>query len=160
MGRRWSGLSESGAASSSSQRRSPPASEVERADAEELPGLGLLTEVERRGTAPPSQRELLLDTEMRTFHHLWDVQERHKLTDPALLELLDLSQYEAEGRGLPQLDLTRFMHRPVMTVRKECSAARVYTIFRALGLRHMCVVDADHHPVGMITRVDLMRELD
>eukprot|EP00959_Pyramimonas_sp_CCMP1952_P255064 5327726-Pyramimonas_sp.AAC.1 len=44
-------------------------------------------------------------------------------------------------------------------VRKECSAARVYTIFRALGLRHMCVVDADHCPIGMITRQNLMHAI-
>ena len=45
-------------------------------------------------------------------------------------------------------------------VRKECSAARVFTIFRALGLRHMCVVDADHCPIGMITRQNLMHSPD
>lgn len=129
---------------------------MERADGEPL------EEESRRGTVPPTQRELLLDTEMRTFHHLWDVQERHKLTDPALLDLLDFTHYDDDDDGAdgpPRVDLARFMHRPVMTVRKECSAARVYTIFRALGLRHMCVVDADHHPVGMITRVDLLREV-
>ena len=100
----------------------------------------------------------MLDTEMRTFHHLWDVQERHKLTDPTLLDGFDLEDAgaAAAASGQPLIDLTKFMHRPVMTVRSECSAARVYTIFRALGLRHIVVVDADHHPVGMITRLDLM----
>jgi CBS domain-containing protein len=139
-----------------SYRRSFSRSEVERADGEPL------EEESQQGTVPPTQRELLLDTEMRTFHHLWDVQERHKLTDPSLLDLLDFSQHDDDdgADGPPQVDLTRFMHRPVMTVRKECSAARVYTIFRALGLRHMCVVDADHHPVGMITRVNLLREVN
>ena len=84
------------------------------------------------------------------------MQERHKLTDPALLDDYQVVEQDEEGQRDPLIDLTKYMHRPVMTVRSECSAARVYTIFRALGLRHMAVVDADHHPVGMVTRLDLM----
>lgn len=53
------------------------------------------------------------------------------------------------------LDLRPFMNRAPLTVRGECSAQRVYVIFRTLGLRHLCVTDLNSRVVGMITRKDL-----
>eukprot|EP00249_Psilotum_nudum_P014611 c24914_g1_i1 orf=369-1484(+) len=53
------------------------------------------------------------------------------------------------------LDLHPFMNRAPLTVRSECSAQRVYIIFRTLGLRHLCVTDSNNRVIGMITRKDI-----
>ncbi|KAG0610052.1 hypothetical protein M758_7G035300 [Ceratodon purpureus] len=53
------------------------------------------------------------------------------------------------------LDLRHYMNRAPVTVRAECSAQRVYIIFRTLGLRHLCVTDSNNSVIGMITRKDI-----
>jgi hypothetical protein len=53
------------------------------------------------------------------------------------------------------LDLRPWMNRAPLTVRAECSARRVYIIFRTLGLRHLCVTDYNNSVIGMITRKDI-----
>lgn len=53
------------------------------------------------------------------------------------------------------LDLRYYMNRAPVTVRSECSAQRVYIIFRTLGLRHLCVTDSSNSVIGMITRKDI-----
>ncbi|CAK9865491.1 unnamed protein product [Sphagnum jensenii] len=53
------------------------------------------------------------------------------------------------------LDLRPWMNRAPITVRAECSARRVYIIFRTLGLRHLCVTDYNNSVIGMITRKDI-----
>ncbi|KAL3697741.1 hypothetical protein R1sor_011817 [Riccia sorocarpa] len=58
-------------------------------------------------------------------------------------------------RRIKALDLRPFMNCAPLTVREECSAQRVFIIFRTLGLRHLCVVDAYNRPVGMITRKNI-----
>lgn len=118
---------------------------------------------ESGGVQPPSSRELVIDTEMRTFHHRWDAQERYRCKEASLLAdytcaAAGTSATSGSDRQLDHMmvDVSHYMNRSVLTVREECSAAKVYTIFRALGLRHMCVVDDLQHPVGMVTRKDLM----
>lgn len=41
------------------------------------------------------------------------------------------------------------------SVRAEQPAAFAFTLYKRLGQRHVVVVDATNHPVGMITREDL-----
>ncbi|KAH8945272.1 hypothetical protein BDL97_12G033100 [Sphagnum fallax] len=53
------------------------------------------------------------------------------------------------------LDLRPYMNRAPLTVRGECSAQRVFIIFRTLGLRHLCVTDSSNRVIGMITRKDI-----
>ena len=78
---------------------------------------------------------------------------------PAAAEAADGAAAEA-AEADPQaelLDLRPFMNHAPLTVRQECSAARVYRMFAALGLRHLCVVDARNHVCGIITRKDLCK---
>uniref|UniRef100_A0A6I8N4V1 Chloride channel protein n=1 Tax=Ornithorhynchus anatinus TaxID=9258 RepID=A0A6I8N4V1_ORNAN len=55
------------------------------------------------------------------------------------------------------MDLTEFMNPSPYTVPQEASLPRVFKLFRALGLRHLVVVDNDNQVVGLVTRKDLAR---
>uniref|UniRef100_A0A8D0B4Y4 Chloride channel protein n=1 Tax=Salvator merianae TaxID=96440 RepID=A0A8D0B4Y4_SALMN len=55
------------------------------------------------------------------------------------------------------MDLTEFMNPSPYTVPQEASLPRVFKLFRALGLRHLVVVDKYNQVVGMVTRKDLAR---
>ncbi|GAQ89049.1 chloride channel protein [Klebsormidium nitens] len=68
------------------------------------------------------------------------------------------SPTDAVGRDVANLalDLTPFMNRAPLTVRRECSAQRVYILFRSLGLRHLLVVSSRNLVIGIITRKDLV----
>ena len=50
------------------------------------------------------------------------------------------------------VDLQPYMNTSACTVSEEFSVERAYMLFRALGLRHLIVVDASQHVKGMITR--------
>ncbi|KAM8961123.1 H(+)/Cl(-) exchange transporter 7 isoform 2-T2 [Pelodytes ibericus] len=55
------------------------------------------------------------------------------------------------------MDLTEFMNPTPYTVPQEASLPRVFKLFRALGLRHLVVVDNRNRVVGLVTRKDLAR---
>uniref|UniRef100_A0A6Q2XGZ1 Chloride channel protein n=1 Tax=Esox lucius TaxID=8010 RepID=A0A6Q2XGZ1_ESOLU len=55
------------------------------------------------------------------------------------------------------MDLSEFMNPTPYTVPQETSLPRVFKLFRALGLRHLVVVDHDNRVVGLVTRKDLAR---
>uniref|UniRef100_A0A8C5QMA3 Chloride channel protein n=1 Tax=Leptobrachium leishanense TaxID=445787 RepID=A0A8C5QMA3_9ANUR len=55
------------------------------------------------------------------------------------------------------MDLTEFMNPTPYTVPQEASLPRVFKLFRALGLRHLVVVDNHNKVVGLVTRKDLAR---
>lgn len=55
------------------------------------------------------------------------------------------------------LDLQPFMNAMPYTVHEESSLSRVFHLFRALGLRHLVVVDHHNQVVGIVTRKDLAR---
>ena len=65
-----------------------------------------------------------------------------------------------EGRQqqvlLSRIDISPYMNPDPLTVQPGCSMARVYSLFRGVGLRHLCVVNDRLEPLGMITRKDLM----
>ena len=54
------------------------------------------------------------------------------------------------------VDLSPFMDTSAFFVQESCSAERAYTLFCAMGLRHMPVVDSRNGVVGMLTRKDLL----
>jgi len=56
---------------------------------------------------------------------------------------------------MDSLNLTAYSISACVQVRAECSAQRVYIIFRTLGLRHLCVTDSSNSVIGMITRKDI-----
>ncbi|XP_075686805.1 H(+)/Cl(-) exchange transporter 7 isoform X2 [Rhinoderma darwinii] len=55
------------------------------------------------------------------------------------------------------MDMTEFMNPTPYTVPQEASLPRVFKLFRALGLRHLVVVDNHNRVVGLVTRKDLAR---
>ncbi|KAK3090640.1 hypothetical protein FSP39_013333 [Pinctada imbricata] len=55
------------------------------------------------------------------------------------------------------IDLTPFMNPAAYTVTDVASFPRIFKLFRALGLRHVPVVDKRHKVVGIVTRKDLAR---
>ncbi|CAG5897560.1 unnamed protein product [Menidia menidia] len=68
------------------------------------------------------------------------------------IQSIHVSQDEREC----MMDLTEFMNTTPYTVPQETSLPRVFKLFRALGLRHLVVVE-DNRVVGLVTRKDLAR---
>ena len=55
------------------------------------------------------------------------------------------------------IDLTPYMNPSVYVVSCHASLPRIFRLFRALGLRHIPVVDDYNQVVGIVTRKDLAR---
>ncbi|ESO84072.1 hypothetical protein LOTGIDRAFT_155388 [Lottia gigantea] len=55
------------------------------------------------------------------------------------------------------VDLTVFMNPAPFTISDRASLPRIFRLFRALGLRHVTVIDDKHQVIGMVTRKDLAR---
>ena len=58
------------------------------------------------------------------------------------------------------VDLSEYIDRSTLTVQVGFPMSKVYTLFLALGLRHLCVVNEDGAPVGILTRKELMCAFD
>ncbi|XP_037671367.1 H(+)/Cl(-) exchange transporter 7 isoform X2 [Choloepus didactylus] len=69
------------------------------------------------------------------------------------IQSIHVSQDERECA----MDLSEFMNPSPYTVPQEASLPRVFKLFRALGLRHLVVVDNCNQVVGLVTRKDLAR---
>ncbi|XP_034567114.1 H(+)/Cl(-) exchange transporter 7 isoform X2 [Notolabrus celidotus] len=69
------------------------------------------------------------------------------------IQSIHVSQDEREC----MMDLTEFMNATPYTVPQETSLPRVFKLFRALGLRHLVVVDDSNRVIGLVTRKDLAR---
>ncbi|XP_031421778.1 H(+)/Cl(-) exchange transporter 7 isoform X3 [Clupea harengus] len=69
------------------------------------------------------------------------------------IQSIHVSQDEREC----MMDLSEFMNPTPYTVPQETSLPRVFKLFRALGLRHLLVVDSENRVVGLVTRKDLAR---
>jgi len=55
------------------------------------------------------------------------------------------------------VDLAPYMNPTPYTVHEMTSLPRVFWLFRALGLRHLVVVNNRYQPIGMVTRKDLAK---
>ncbi|XP_033118089.1 H(+)/Cl(-) exchange transporter 7-like isoform X2 [Anneissia japonica] len=55
------------------------------------------------------------------------------------------------------VDLRPFMNQAPYSVSEDSSLPRIFRLFRALGLRHLVVVNDSNEVVGMVTRKDLAR---
>ncbi|XP_053508003.1 H(+)/Cl(-) exchange transporter 7 isoform X1 [Ictalurus furcatus] len=69
------------------------------------------------------------------------------------IQSIHVSQDEREC----MMDLTEFMNPTPYTVLQETSLPRVFKLFRALGLRHLVVIDEANRVMGLVTRKDLAR---
>ncbi|ETE72134.1 H(+)/Cl(-) exchange transporter 7, partial [Ophiophagus hannah] len=69
------------------------------------------------------------------------------------IQSIHVSQDEREC----MVDLTEFMNPSPYSVPQEASLPGVFKLFRALGLRHLVVVDNQNQVVGLVTRKDLAR---
>ncbi|NXC44288.1 CLCN7 protein, partial [Penelope pileata] len=69
------------------------------------------------------------------------------------IQSIHVSQDEREC----MIDLSEFMNPSPYTVPQEASLPRVFKLFRALGLRHLVVVNNCNEVMGMVTRKDLAR---
>jgi chloride channel 7 len=54
------------------------------------------------------------------------------------------------------VDLRPYINNATYTINETASLERVYHFFFSMGLRHLTVVDAANHPVGMVSRIDLV----
>ncbi|XP_031488342.1 chloride channel protein CLC-d isoform X1 [Nymphaea colorata] len=69
--------------------------------------------------------------------------------DEIQLDQVDLDMY---------IDLAPFLNPSPYIVPEDMSLAKVYNLFRQLGLRHIFVVPRASRVIGLITRKDLLRE--
>ncbi|XP_077591239.1 H(+)/Cl(-) exchange transporter 7 [Stigmatopora nigra] len=69
------------------------------------------------------------------------------------IQSIHVSQDEREC----MMDLSEFMNATPYTVPQDTSLPRVFKLVRALGLRHLVVVDDENRVVGLVTRKDLAR---
>jgi CBS domain-containing protein len=68
----------------------------------------------------------------------------------------DIKNIKIQDRDLNYwLDVRQHMDGSAPMVADCTSIRRVYTLFRTMGLRHLCVVDGDLRVVGMITRYNM-----
>ena len=58
------------------------------------------------------------------------------------------------------VDLSPYIDRSTLSVQVGFPMSKVYTLFRSLGLRHLCVVNENGAPVGILTRKELMCAFD
>ncbi|XP_055609644.1 H(+)/Cl(-) exchange transporter 7 isoform X2 [Uranotaenia lowii] len=56
------------------------------------------------------------------------------------------------------IDMSMFMNSSPYSVRPETSVPRIFQLFRALGLRHLVVVNLENRIQGIITRKDFLQE--
>lgn len=55
------------------------------------------------------------------------------------------------------INLEIFMNPSPYVINQLASVPRIFMLFRALGLRHLAVVNADNHVTGIITRKDFLK---
>ena len=56
------------------------------------------------------------------------------------------------------MDGRPYVNVAAVSVTPDCPIARVFTIFRSMGIRHLPVVNTEHRVIGIITRKELMSE--
>jgi chloride channel 7 len=75
---------------------------------------------------------------------------------PTLQKAYDDGPFEALAQ---RVNLARYADRSPFIVRVESSAGRAYQLFNVLGARHLILVDFKGQPRGILTRLDLLREV-
>eukprot|EP00357_Protocruzia_adherens_P037297 CAMPEP_0115044296 /NCGR_PEP_ID=MMETSP0216-20121206/47390_1 /TAXON_ID=223996 /ORGANISM="Protocruzia adherens, Strain Boccale" /LENGTH=228 /DNA_ID=CAMNT_0002426801 /DNA_START=32 /DNA_END=718 /DNA_ORIENTATION=- len=73
---------------------------------------------------------------------------------------LGLTSEEVEDLRIRKLNLKPYMSPFPLSVHEYTTLTRVYHLYRALGLRHLPVVDIENNVVGIISRKELMTHFD
>ncbi|XP_078488881.1 H(+)/Cl(-) exchange transporter 7-like isoform X2 [Ciona intestinalis] len=63
----------------------------------------------------------------------------------------------SEGEQQCHVDLRPFLNPSPYTIQENASLPRIFRLFRALGLRHLVVLNDEHKVVGMISRKDIWK---
>ena len=66
---------------------------------------------------------------------------------------IDLTENETTHR----LDLRPYINQNPSIVQESSNLEKIFRQFRALGLRHLVVIDSEMKPTGIITRKDISR---
>lgn len=98
------------------------------------------------------QRKLFNET-----HEVWDSVGPHIFRNeyPRYPEIEDL--YITDIEKCYHVDLRPFMNPSPYTVLHSTSLPRMFRLFRALGIRHLPVINDSNEVIGMVTRKDLAR---
>ncbi|XP_029658020.1 H(+)/Cl(-) exchange transporter 7 isoform X1 [Octopus sinensis] len=96
-----------------------------------------------------NEREDLFHT-IRNLHNK-DFREEYPRFQP--IHKINISSNERKMH----IDLTSFMNPGAYTVSDCATYSRIFRLFRALGLRHVTVINAEHQVCGIVTRKDLAR---
>mmetsp|Transcript_15695 Transcript_15695/g.44525 ORF Transcript_15695/g.44525 Transcript_15695/m.44525 type:complete len:879 (+) Transcript_15695:66-2702(+) len=75
---------------------------------------------------------------------------------PSIPQLEDVTLYQADLDEM-YVDLTPYMHTSALTVHHTTHATRIHRLFRAMGLRHLTIVNSKNQVVGIITRKHLTK---
>jgi chloride channel 7 len=85
-----------------------------------------------------------------TLKDFRDVYPRYPSIDKVLAEIEDFERNYT-------IDLRPYMNPSPYSVPHTASLARIFRLFRALGMRHLVVVNDRHGVAGIVTRKDLAR---
>ena len=96
---------------------------------------------------------VLVNPNETEFSHLEDVSDGYMHELPPAMESQILREH-AGSTG--HIDLAAFYDDGALSVSAHFSVSRAFVTFRALGLRHVTVVDEHNTPVGIITRKELL----
>lgn len=75
---------------------------------------------------------------------------------PRFPTLADIHIHEDKTLHNYHINLRMFMNPTPYCVKEETSVPRVFQMFRALGLRHLVIVDSDNRVRGIVTRKDFL----
>ncbi|CAC5380668.1 unnamed protein product [Mytilus coruscus] len=107
--------------------------------------------------------QLIVLLKMKAFEEHEDVQDVKSILNikdfrdayPRFIPIhqINISPHEREFT----IDLQPYMNPGAYTVSHNSSFPRIFRLFRALGLRHLVVVNENNKVIGMVTRKDLAR---
>jgi chloride channel 7 len=76
---------------------------------------------------------------------------------PRFPSIKDIHISQDKSAGNYTINMEIFMNKSPYSVNQLTSVPRIFMLFRALGLRHLCVIDSDNHLSGIITRKDFLK---
>ena len=74
---------------------------------------------------------------------------------PRFFPIIDADIVESDL--VHSIDLRPYLNQSVNILTEGSTLSSIFRLFRALGLRHVAVVDSEMRPIGMVTRKDISR---